>query len=151
MPSKCKSGGKKRRQNSKVTAKSATTQIREKKDMVAECAIKMEKWWRKTPLKQQSDGKKCHHISNCGGTLTTTYHIQGAGAPAKTKNYVNADAFIFFREKVRPFPHLAKPVNTILRKVEKAMVQIKRDWFDTALKNYERGETYGRWKEKIQV
>ena len=42
----------------------------------------------------------------------TTYHIQGAGAPAKTENYVNADAFIFFREKVRPFPHLAKPVNT---------------------------------------
>ena len=67
-----------------------------------------------------------------GGTLATTYHIQGAGAPAKTKNYVNADAFIFFREKVRPFPHLAKPVNTILRKDEKAMVQIKRDWFDTA-------------------
>ena len=78
-------------------------------------------------------------------------HILGAGAPAKTKNYVNADAFIFFREKVRPFPHLAKPVNTILRKVEKAMVQIKREWFDTALKNYERGETHGRWKEKIQV
>ena len=24
------------------------------------------------------------------------------------------------------------------------MVQIKRDWFDTALKNYERGEMYGR-------
>ena len=151
MPSKCKSGGEKRRQNSKVTAKSATTQIREKKVMVAECAIKMEKWWRKTPLKQQSDGKKCHHISNCGGTLTTTYHIQGAGAPAKTENYVNADAFIFFREKVRPFPHLAKPVNTIFRNDEKAMVQIKRDWFDTALKNYERGEMYGRWKEKIQV
>ena len=119
--------------------------------MVAECAIKMEKWWRKTPLKQQSDGKNCHHISNCGGTLTTTYHIQGAGAPAKTENYVNADAFIFFREKVRPFPHLAKPVNTILRKDEKAMVQIKRDWFDTALEYYERGETHGRWKEKIQV
>ena len=151
MPSKCKSGGEKHRQNSKVTAKSATTQIRVKKVMVAESAIKMEKWWRKTPLKQQSDGKKRHHISNCGGILTTTYHIQGAGAPAKTKNYVNADAFIFFREKVRPFPHLAKPVNTILRKDEKAMVQIKRDWFDTALKNYERGEMYGRWKEKIQV
>ena len=49
---KCKSGGKKRRQNSKVTAKSATTQISEKKAMVAESAIKMEKWWRKTPLKQ---------------------------------------------------------------------------------------------------
>ena len=154
MPSKCKSGGKKRPQNHKVTAKSATTQMGDKKVMVAESAIKMEKWWRKTPLKQQSDGKKRHHISNCGGILTTTYHIQGAGAPAKTENYVNADAFIFFREKVRPFPHLAKPakpVNTILRKDEKAMVQIKRDWFDTALKNYERGEMYGRWKEKIQV
>ena len=37
------------------------------------------------PPKQQSDGRKCHYISNCGGTLTTTYHIQGAGAPAKTK------------------------------------------------------------------
>ena len=140
VPSKCKSGGEKRRQNSKVTAKSATTQISRKK-----------LWWRKTPLKQQSDGKKRHHISNCGGILTTTYHIQGAGAPAKTKNYVNADAFIFFREKVRPFPHLAKPMNTFLRKVGKAMVQIKRDWFDTALENYERGELYGRWKEKIQV
>ena len=42
MPSKCKSGGKKRHQNSKVTAKSATTQISEKKVMVAESAIKME-------------------------------------------------------------------------------------------------------------
>lgn len=67
-------------------------------------------------------GGKCHQTSKVmaksattfksGGTLATTYHIQGAGAPAKTKNYVNADAFIFFREKVRPFPHLAKPVNT---------------------------------------
>lgn len=52
VPSKCKSGGEKRRQNSKVTAKNATTQISEKKAMVAESAIKMEKWWRKTPLKQ---------------------------------------------------------------------------------------------------
>ena len=146
-----KCGGEKRRQNSKVTAKSATTQIREKKVMVAECAIKMEKWWRKTPLKQQSDGKKRHHISNCGGILTTTYHIQGAGAPAKTKNYVNADAFIFFREKVRPFPHLAKPISRTFRKDEKAMVQIKRDCFYTTLENYEREKTYGRWKEKIQV
>ena len=66
MPSKCKSGGKKRpqnhkvgaesapaqiraekvwgkkcRQNAKVVAKSATTQIRVKKVMVAESAIKM--------------------------------------------------------------------------------------------------------------
>jgi hypothetical protein len=31
VPSKCKSGGEKRRQNSKMTAKSATTQISEKK------------------------------------------------------------------------------------------------------------------------
>ena len=31
------------------------------------------------------------------------------------------------------------------------MVQIKREWFDTALENYERGKMYGRWKEKIQV
>ena len=46
----------------------------------------------------------------------------------------------------------AKPMNIILRKVEKAMVQMKkRDWFDLALENYERGETHGRWKEKIQV
>lgn len=101
-------------------AKTATTQISEKKVMVAESAIKMEKWWRKTPLKQQSDGKKRHHISNCGGILTTTYYIQGAGAPAKTKNYVNTDGVYIFREKVRPFPHLAKPVNTTFRKDEKS-------------------------------
>ena len=159
--------------------------------MVAESAIKMEKWWRKTPLKQQSDGKKRHHISNYGGILTTTYHIQGAGAPAKTKNYVNADGVYIFSGKGPTFSascktsehyefhacktsehyefhacmrmssvnakHTehkmrgAKPMNTFLRKVGKAMVQIKRDWFDTALENYERGEMYGRWKEKIQV
>ena len=103
------------------------------------------------PSKWKSGGGKRHHISNCGGILTTTYHIQGAGAPAKTKQYVNADGVYIFREKVRPFPHLAKPINTILRKVGKAMVQMKRDWFDTALENYERGETHGRWKAKIQV
>ena len=102
------------------------------------------------PPKHENGGKKRHHISNCGGILTTTYHIQGAGAPAKTENYVNADAFIFFREKVRPFPHLAKPMNAFLRKVGKAMVQIKRDWFDTALENYEKGETYGRWKGRYK-
>ena len=100
MPSKCKSGGRKRHQNGKVTAKSAATQIGMKKG-----------WWHKVPSKHESGGRKCPHISFCGGTLTTTYHIQGAGAPAKTKNHVNADAFIFFREKVRPFPHLAKQVN----------------------------------------
>ena len=58
-----KCGGKKRRQNSKVTAKSATTQMSDKKVMVAESAIKMEKWWRKMPSKQQSDGRKCHHFT----------------------------------------------------------------------------------------
>ena len=88
VPSKCKSGGKKRHQNSKVTAKSATTQISEKK-----------LWWRKVPSKWKSGGKKRHHISNCGGILTTTYHIQGAGAPAKTKNYVNADGVYIFSGK----------------------------------------------------
>jgi uncharacterized protein (DUF2225 family) len=60
-------------------------------------------------------------------------------------------AFIFFREKVRPFPHLAKHISRTFRKDEKAMVQIKRDWFYTTLENYEREKTYGRWKEKIQV
>lgn len=32
--------------------KKCHTQIREKKDMVAESAIKMEKWWRKMQPKQ---------------------------------------------------------------------------------------------------
>lgn len=59
-PKKC--GGKKCRQNAKVGAKSATTQISEKKVMVAESAIKMEKRWRKMPQNKQSDGKKCHHF-----------------------------------------------------------------------------------------
>ena len=116
VPSKCKSGGKKRRQNSKVTAKSATTQISEKKAMVAESAIKMEKWWRKTPLKQQSDGKKRHHISNCGGILTTTYHIQGAGAPAKTKNFVNADGVYIFSGKGPTFSASCKTYEHIFKK-----------------------------------
>ena len=44
----------------------------------------------------------------------------------------------------------AKPMNTFFRKVGKAMVQIKRDWFDIELENYE-GKMYDRWKEKIQV
>ncbi len=154
MLSKWKSGGGKRHQTSKVMAESATT---------------FQIWWNFN-----------HHISNRGGALTTTYHIQGAGAPAKTKNYVNADGVYIFSGKGPTFSascktsehyefhacmemssvnakyteHVmrgAKPMNTFLRKVGKAMVQIKRDWFDTALENYERGETHGRWKEKIQV
>ena len=54
--------GQKAPQNSKVTAKSATTQISVKKVMVAESAIKMEKRWRTNATKQQSDGKKRHHF-----------------------------------------------------------------------------------------
>ena len=97
-PSKQQSDGKKRHNSNQS-----------EKVMVAESAIKMEKWWRKTPSNKQSDGRKCHyfsnlvelqpHISNCGGALTTTYHIQGAGAPAKTKNYVNADGVYIFSGK----------------------------------------------------
>lgn len=77
MPPKHENGGKKRPQNHKVGAESAHTQIRaekvwgqkvpskqqsdgkkchhsnqREKDMVAECAIKMQKWWRKMPPKQ---------------------------------------------------------------------------------------------------
>ena len=73
VPSKCKSGGGKCHQNNKVMAKSATT---------------LQLWWNFN-----------HHISNRGGALTTTYHIQGAGAPAKTKNYVNADGVYIFSGK----------------------------------------------------
>ena len=120
VPSKCKSGGQKAPSKQQSDGKKRHHSNQSEKVMVAECAIKMEKWWRKMPPKQQSDGKKCHHISYCGGTLTTTYHIQGAGAPAKTENYVNADAFIFFREKVRPFPHLAKPISRTFGKDEKS-------------------------------
>ena len=58
-------------------------------------------------------------LYNPGGT-STTYHIQGAGAPAKTKNYGNADGVYIFREKVRPFPHLAKPISRTFRKDEKS-------------------------------
>ena len=79
-PSKHENGGKKRPQNHKVGAESTPAQIRAEKV-----------WGQKVPSKCKSGGKKRHHISNCGGILTTTYHIQGAGAPAKTKNYVNAD------------------------------------------------------------
>ena len=55
---------------------------------MAKSATTLQLWWNFS-----------HHISNCGGTLTTTYHIQGAGAPAKTKNYVNADGVYIFSGK----------------------------------------------------
>ena len=72
----------------------------------AESATKTAKWWQKVPSKWKSGGGKCHqnskvmaesattfqiwwnlshHTHNCGGNLTTTYHISGACAPAKTK------------------------------------------------------------------
>ena len=73
MPSKWKSGGGKCRQIRKVMAKNAATS---------------QLWWNFN-----------HHISNRGGTLTTTYYIQGAGAPAKMKNYVNADGVYIFSGK----------------------------------------------------
>ena len=47
-----KCGGEKCRQNSKVTAKSAITQISRKKP-----------WGRKVPPKWKSGGGKCHHNS----------------------------------------------------------------------------------------
>lgn len=77
-------------------------------------------WGQKAPSKHENGGKKRPQNHKVGAESAPTYHIQGASAPAKTKNHVNADAFIFFREKVRLFPHLAKPVSTILRKDEKS-------------------------------
>lgn len=87
-PPKRENGGKKRPQNHKVGAESAPAQIRAEKV-----------WGQKVSSKCKSGGKKRHHISNCGGILTTTYHIQGAGAPAKAKNYVNADGVYIFSGK----------------------------------------------------
>ena len=64
-------GGKKRRQNMKMGAKSApkTTKWGQKapphkssrKSVGAKSAVKMQKWGQKAPSKQQSDGKKRHH------------------------------------------------------------------------------------------
>ena len=76
----------------------------------------MQKWGQKAPSKQQSDGKKRHHISNCGGILTTTYHIQGAGALAKTINYVNADGVYIFSGKGPTFSASCKTYEHIFKK-----------------------------------
>ena len=104
-PPKPQSGGRKRPR---------TNQSR--KSVEAKSAVKMQKWGRKAPSKQQSDGKKRHHISNCGGILTTTYHIQGAGAPAKTKNYVNADGVYIFSGKGPTFSASCKTYEHIFKK-----------------------------------
>ena len=96
------------------------------KVMVAENAIKMEKRWRKMPSKWKSGGGKCHQTSKVmaksattfksGGTLATTYHIQGAGAPAKTKNYVNADGVYIFSGKGPTFSASCKTYEHIFKK-----------------------------------
>ena len=72
---------------------------------MAKSATTLQLWWNFN-----------HHISNRGGTLTTTYYIQGAGAPAKTKNYVNDDAFIFFREKGPTFSASCKTYEHYFKK-----------------------------------
>lgn len=69
----------------------------------------------------------------------------------RRKNDSCVVGYIFFGEKVRPFPHLAKPISKTFRKDEIIMEQIKRNWFKTIILSCERGFDYGRWKEKIQV
>ena len=54
--------------------------------------------------------------------------IWGAGAPAKTKNSVHRKVNIFFREKVRPFPHLAKRINTKTESEEDDYGTDKKEW-----------------------
>ena len=51
------------------------------------------------PSKWKSGGGKCHQTSKVMAKSATTYYIQGAGAPAKTKNYVNADGVYIFSGK----------------------------------------------------
>ena len=57
-----------------------------------------------------------HHISNCGGTFTITYHIQGAGAPAKKKNNVNADGVYIFSGKGPTFSASCKTYEHYFKK-----------------------------------
>ena len=57
----------------------------------------------------------------------------------------------FFGKRSDLFRILQNLSAELLERMKKAMVQIKREWFDTEFGNYERGKTYGRWKEKIQV
>lgn len=64
MPSKCKSGGRKRHQNGKVTAKSAATQIGMKKE-----------WWQKVPSKHESGGRKCPQNYKMVAKSATTFEM----------------------------------------------------------------------------
>ena len=88
MPPKLQSDGKKRLHSNQSEKSHGGGKCHQNGKVVAENATKTAKLWQKR-----------HHISNYGGTLTTTYHIQGAGAPAKTKNYVNADGVYIFSGK----------------------------------------------------
>ena len=64
MPSKYESGGRKRHQNGKMTAKSAVTQIRTKKS-----------WWQKVPSFKSElkkfGGKKCRQNAKVGAESAT--------------------------------------------------------------------------------
>ena len=115
-PPKRANGGRKRPPKPQSGGRKRPRTNQSRKSVEAKSAVKMQKWGRKAPSKQQSDGKKCHHISNCGDTLTTTYHIQGAGAPAKTKNYVNADGVYIFSGKGPTFSASCKTYEHIFKK-----------------------------------
>lgn len=64
MPSKYESGGRKRHQNGKMTAKSAATQIRMKKV-----------WWQKVPSKCKSGGRKRHQNCKMVAKSATTFEM----------------------------------------------------------------------------
>lgn len=83
-------GGGKCHQNGKVMAESATT---------------FQIWWNRS-----------HHTHNCGGTLTTTHHIQGAGAPAKTEKGVNAYGVYIFSGKGPTFSASCKTYEHYFKK-----------------------------------
>lgn len=75
----------------------------------AKSAVKTAKWRQKAPPYRYLRWYINHHIS-----------YTGCRCSCQDENYVNADAFIFFREKIRPFPHLAKPISRTFRKDEKS-------------------------------
>ena len=64
MSSKYESGGRKRHQNGKMTAKSAATQIRMKKE-----------WWQKVPSKHESGGRKCPQNCKMVAKSATTFEM----------------------------------------------------------------------------
>ena len=68
------------------------------------------------PSKWKSGGGKCHQTSKVMAKSATTYYIQGAGAPAKTKNYVNADGVYIFSGKGPTFSASCKTYEHIFKK-----------------------------------